>query len=146
MFVAQVHHEAARSGGGPWPGPAQPSNAPCCGDLRRPAGRDAHHGQVCHPFQHQAPPPAHVCWRSAARELRGSCELENTSSDTASCSVIHNWQCFLCLQLESWPGVIRSKFSYTVYSISFPKDNAAEWKKLFKPCASQRLFIPVCEA
>lgn len=63
---------------------------------------------------------------------------------TTSCSVIRNLQCFLCSQLESWPVMIRSKFSYTVYSISFPKDNAAEWKKLFKPCASQRLFLPVC--
>ncbi|XP_041819982.1 glucoside xylosyltransferase 1 [Chelmon rostratus] len=45
--------------------------------------------------------------------------------------------------LESWPGFIRSKFNYTVYSISFPSENAAEWKKLFKPCASQRLFLPL---
>ncbi|XP_068162552.1 glucoside xylosyltransferase 1-like isoform X2 [Antennarius striatus] len=45
--------------------------------------------------------------------------------------------------LDSWPGFIRSKFNYTVYSISFPNDNAAEWKKLFKPCASQRLFLPL---
>ncbi|KAM8740088.1 glucoside xylosyltransferase 1 isoform 2-T2 [Acanthopagrus schlegelii] len=44
--------------------------------------------------------------------------------------------------LESWPGFIHSKFNYTVYSISFPSENAAEWKKLFKPCASQRLFLP----
>lgn len=42
--------------------------------------------------------------------------------------------------------MIRSKFSYTLYSISFPEDNAAEWKKLFKPCASQRLFLPVCSS
>lgn len=46
-------------------------------------------------------------------------------------------------QLESWPDFIRSKFNYTVYPISFPSENAAEWKKLFKPCASQRLFLPV---
>ncbi|KAM9327587.1 glucoside xylosyltransferase 1-like isoform 1-T1 [Pholidichthys leucotaenia] len=45
--------------------------------------------------------------------------------------------------LESWPGFIHSRFNYTVYSISFPSENAAEWKKLFKPCASQRLFLPV---
>ncbi|KAM6895911.1 glucoside xylosyltransferase 1-like [Xenentodon cancila] len=45
--------------------------------------------------------------------------------------------------LESWPGFIRSRFNYTIYSISFPSDNAAEWKKLFKPCASQRLFLPL---
>lgn len=54
--------------------------------------------------------------------------------------------CDRCPQLESWPDLIRSKFSYTVYSISFPRDNAAEWKKLFKPCASQRLFLPVCSS
>lgn len=45
--------------------------------------------------------------------------------------------------LESWPGFVRSRFNYTVYSISFPSENAAEWKKLFKPCASQRLFLPL---
>ncbi|AWO98003.1 putative glucoside xylosyltransferase 1 [Scophthalmus maximus] len=45
--------------------------------------------------------------------------------------------------LESWPGFIHSRFQYTVYSISFPSENAAEWKKLFKPCASQRLFLPL---
>uniref|UniRef100_A0A3Q4AFY2 Glucoside xylosyltransferase 1 n=1 Tax=Mola mola TaxID=94237 RepID=A0A3Q4AFY2_MOLML len=45
--------------------------------------------------------------------------------------------------LESWPGFIHSKFKYTVYTISFPSENAAEWKKLFKPCASQRLFLPL---
>lgn len=148
--VAQVHHAAAGSGGGSWPGPARPSDAPCCGGLRRPAGRDTHHGQVCHPFQHQAPPPAHLRWRSAARQLHGSCELKILPLIivclATSCSVIHNLQCLLCSQLESWPDTIRSKFSYTVYSISFPKDNAAEWKKLFKPCASQRLFLPVCLA
>jgi len=27
--------------------------------------------------------------------------------------------------------------------ITFPTDKAEEWKKLFKPCASQRLFLPV---
>ncbi|XP_038163424.1 glucoside xylosyltransferase 1 [Cyprinodon tularosa] len=45
--------------------------------------------------------------------------------------------------LESWPDAFRSRFNYTVYSISFPSENAGEWKKLFKPCASQRLFLPL---
>ncbi|XP_053497210.1 glucoside xylosyltransferase 1 isoform X1 [Ictalurus furcatus] len=45
--------------------------------------------------------------------------------------------------LESWPGSFRSKFNYTTYPITFPSDNAKEWKKLFKPCASQRLFLPL---
>lgn len=35
------------------------------------------------------------------------------------------------------------KFMYTLYPITFPSENAAEWKKLFKPCASQRLFLPL---
>ncbi|XP_074050836.1 glucoside xylosyltransferase 1 isoform X4 [Macrotis lagotis] len=34
-------------------------------------------------------------------------------------------------------------FNYTIYPITFPPENAAEWKKLFKPCASQRLFLPL---
>ncbi|XP_073688127.1 glucoside xylosyltransferase 1 isoform X2 [Garra rufa] len=45
--------------------------------------------------------------------------------------------------LESWPQRFRSKFNYSIYPITFPGDNAREWKKLFKPCASQRLFLPL---
>uniref|UniRef100_A0AAZ3RTX5 Glucoside xylosyltransferase 1 n=1 Tax=Oncorhynchus tshawytscha TaxID=74940 RepID=A0AAZ3RTX5_ONCTS len=45
--------------------------------------------------------------------------------------------------LESWPGSFRSRFNYTLYPITFPRENAGEWKKLFKPCASQRLFLPL---
>ncbi|KAL7867803.1 hypothetical protein SRHO_G00091870 [Serrasalmus rhombeus] len=45
--------------------------------------------------------------------------------------------------LESWPVRFRSKYNYTIYPITFPSDNAKEWKKLFKPCASQRLFLPL---
>ncbi|XP_048014542.1 glucoside xylosyltransferase 1 isoform X1 [Megalobrama amblycephala] len=45
--------------------------------------------------------------------------------------------------LESWPQRFRSRFNYSVYPITFPSDNAREWKRLFKPCASQRLFLPL---
>ncbi|XP_028285682.1 glucoside xylosyltransferase 1 isoform X1 [Parambassis ranga] len=45
--------------------------------------------------------------------------------------------------LESWPRTVQNKFNFTVYPITFPKENAREWKKLFKPCASQRLFLPL---
>lgn len=48
------------------------------------------------------------------------------------------------LKLGSWPRTIQAKFNFTIYPITFPKDNEREWKKLFKPCASQRLFLPVC--
>eukprot|EP00064_Thunnus_orientalis_P010353 superscaffoldBa00001400_g10379 len=45
--------------------------------------------------------------------------------------------------LYSWPRTVQSKFNFTIYPITFPRENAKEWKKLFKPCASQRLFLPV---
>ncbi|XP_076863298.1 glucoside xylosyltransferase 1 isoform X2 [Brachyhypopomus gauderio] len=45
--------------------------------------------------------------------------------------------------LELWPVRFRSKFNYTIYPITFPRANAKDWKRLFKPCASQRLFLPL---
>ncbi|XP_067946064.1 glucoside xylosyltransferase 2-like [Watersipora subatra] len=42
----------------------------------------------------------------------------------------------------SWPNEIRSKFKYRLYRITYPPDRFQEWKKLFKTCATQRLFIP----
>ncbi|CAK8688860.1 unnamed protein product [Clavelina lepadiformis] len=45
--------------------------------------------------------------------------------------------------LDLWPYSAKSKFHYTLYSIKYPDDgHAKEWKKLFKLCASQRLFLP----
>ncbi|KAK3102305.1 hypothetical protein FSP39_010364 [Pinctada imbricata] len=46
-------------------------------------------------------------------------------------------------QLDFWPEEYKSRMEYRIYDISFPgTKNAEEWKKLFKPCASQRLFLP----
>ncbi|XP_007546741.1 glucoside xylosyltransferase 1 isoform X1 [Poecilia formosa] len=45
--------------------------------------------------------------------------------------------------LEMWPVAVRTTFTFTIYPIAFPEENAIEWKKLFKPCASQRLFLPL---
>lgn len=45
--------------------------------------------------------------------------------------------------LDSWPQMVQRKFKFTIFPITFPKENAKEWKKLFKPCASQRLFLPL---
>uniref|UniRef100_T1JBB4 Uncharacterized protein n=1 Tax=Strigamia maritima TaxID=126957 RepID=T1JBB4_STRMM len=46
--------------------------------------------------------------------------------------------------LESWPAKIQRKLTFKIYPITFPLDlkDALEWRKLFKPCASQRLFLP----
>ncbi|CAH1395697.1 unnamed protein product [Nezara viridula] len=43
--------------------------------------------------------------------------------------------------LSEWVAKNNS-FSFETHPISFPKTQAEEWKKLFKPCASQRLFLP----
>ncbi|XP_067444404.1 glucoside xylosyltransferase 2 [Thunnus thynnus] len=46
-------------------------------------------------------------------------------------------------RLNQWPRPVRAKFQYSIYPITFSVGNADEWKKLFKPCAAQRLFLPV---
>lgn len=46
-------------------------------------------------------------------------------------------------QLDFWPPAYRKKIEYYIYNLTFPTTTKAdEWKKLFKPCAAQRLFIP----
>ncbi|KAM4650966.1 glucoside xylosyltransferase 2 [Discoglossus pictus] len=42
-----------------------------------------------------------------------------------------------------WPRPVTRRFEYKLYPITFSVGNAQEWKKLFKPCAAQRLFLPV---
>ncbi|XP_043084621.1 glucoside xylosyltransferase 1 isoform X2 [Puntigrus tetrazona] len=46
-------------------------------------------------------------------------------------------------ELDSWPRRYRSGFIYSLYPITFPGENSREWRRLFKPCASQRLFLPL---
>jgi UDP-xylose:glucoside alpha-1,3-xylosyltransferase len=40
--------------------------------------------------------------------------------------------------------VLETKFQFEVLPIQFPTEGNSvdEWRKLFKPCASQRLFLP----
>ncbi|XP_043564984.1 glucoside xylosyltransferase 1 isoform X1 [Chiloscyllium plagiosum] len=45
--------------------------------------------------------------------------------------------------LEIWKTAFHQRFNHTIYPITFPAETAAIWKKLFKPCASQRLFLPL---
>ncbi|XP_030425317.1 glucoside xylosyltransferase 2 isoform X1 [Gopherus evgoodei] len=45
-------------------------------------------------------------------------------------------------KLREWPSSYTKKFDYNIYPIAFSVGNAQEWKKLFKPCAAQRLFLP----
>ncbi|XP_068206791.1 glucoside xylosyltransferase 1-like [Palaemon carinicauda] len=43
----------------------------------------------------------------------------------------------------SWPSDIRERVTLTLHSITYPPgQDSKTWRKLFKPCASQRLFMP----
>ncbi|XP_046635726.1 glucoside xylosyltransferase 2-like [Daphnia pulicaria] len=44
--------------------------------------------------------------------------------------------------VKLWPDKVLNRMSLDLRPITFPADKAEEWKKLFKPCASQRLFLP----
>ena len=45
--------------------------------------------------------------------------------------------------LNPW-RTLQGSLQYKLYSLKFPRGEKKEdWKKLFKPCASQRLFLPV---
>jgi len=52
--------------------------------------------------------------------------------------------CIFIFQLNEWKTSTNNSFTYKVLPITFPlQENTDEWRKLFKPCASQRLFLPV---
>lgn len=44
--------------------------------------------------------------------------------------------------VKFWPEDVLNHMSLDLRPITFPPEKAEEWKKLFKPCASQRLFLP----
>ena len=47
-------------------------------------------------------------------------------------------------EIQKWPGFKHGQIQIDLLLIQFPGEgNFHEWKKLFKPCASQRLFLPV---
>ncbi|XP_034943589.1 glucoside xylosyltransferase 1 [Chelonus insularis] len=46
-------------------------------------------------------------------------------------------------KLSEWKLMTNNSFTYVLKPIKFPeKSDALMWKKLFKPCAAQRLFLP----
>uniref|UniRef100_UPI00398EABC7 glucoside xylosyltransferase 2 isoform X2 n=1 Tax=Pristiophorus japonicus TaxID=55135 RepID=UPI00398EABC7 len=44
--------------------------------------------------------------------------------------------------IKAWPFSYKANLEYNIYPINFSVGNPQEWKKLFKPCAAQRLFLP----
>ncbi|XP_059473831.1 glucoside xylosyltransferase 1 [Neocloeon triangulifer] len=45
-------------------------------------------------------------------------------------------------KLKEWSGVKELRFRFEVRPIELPRERQEEWRRLFKPCASQRLFLP----
>lgn len=46
-------------------------------------------------------------------------------------------------KLDDWQKVTKNPFTFEIFPLTFPVQNEKEWKQLFKPCAAQRLFLPV---
>ena len=47
-------------------------------------------------------------------------------------------------KFDSYPASVKEHFQFTIYNLSYPPgEDMKKWKKLFKTCASQRLFLPV---
>ncbi|XP_037500168.2 glucoside xylosyltransferase 1 [Rhipicephalus sanguineus] len=44
-------------------------------------------------------------------------------------------------EYSSWPDTIKERVSCEVIPVWFPKDNYHQWWSMFKPCATQRLFL-----
>ncbi|KAL1419518.1 hypothetical protein MTO96_025262 [Rhipicephalus appendiculatus] len=44
-------------------------------------------------------------------------------------------------EYSSWPDSIKKRVSFDVMSVWFPKEKYNEWWAMFKPCATQRLFL-----
>ncbi|XP_075554751.1 glucoside xylosyltransferase 2-like isoform X1 [Dermacentor variabilis] len=45
-------------------------------------------------------------------------------------------------EYSSWPDSVRKRVSCEVKLEWFPKDNYHEWRYMFRPCTTQRLFLP----
>ncbi|KAF6032428.1 GXYLT1 [Bugula neritina] len=46
-------------------------------------------------------------------------------------------------EFDSWPDDLVNKMQFQLYSITYPPEKFDEWKKVFKTCATQRLFMPI---
>lgn len=47
-------------------------------------------------------------------------------------------------KLSEWRSTVAGdkRLNYEIHELQFPKEHDAEWRRLFKPCAAQRLFLP----
>ena len=48
------------------------------------------------------------------------------------------------VQLDTFPASWTNDFHYKLYPIQYPSYlDVDDWQKLFRPCATQRIFLPV---
>lgn len=46
-------------------------------------------------------------------------------------------------KLTDWRDIFPQLLDFEILPLKFPNQSETEWKALFKPCAAQRLFLPV---
>ncbi|EEC08312.1 glycosyltransferase domain-containing protein, putative, partial [Ixodes scapularis] len=46
------------------------------------------------------------------------------------------------VRIREWPSSVLQRVTYSLRLVEFPKKSPHNWKELFGPCASQRLFLP----
>lgn len=46
-------------------------------------------------------------------------------------------------KLSDWRSLLPEVFDFELLPLQFPSNSDTEWRTLFKPCAAQRLFLPV---
>lgn len=46
-------------------------------------------------------------------------------------------------KLTDWRDIFPQLLDFEILPLKFPNQSEMEWKSLFKPCAAQRLFLPV---
>lgn len=46
-------------------------------------------------------------------------------------------------KLSDWRSLRPEEFDFELLPLQFPPSSEGEWRTLFKPCAAQRLFLPV---
>ena len=46
-------------------------------------------------------------------------------------------------ELRRWPDIVKARLTVTLYPVSYPNNiDMKEWRAMYKPCATQRLFLP----
>ena len=53
------------------------------------------------------------------------------------------WENINIIKYQSFPESVKKRVTFTYYSIWFPAKNYEWWKKLYRPCATEKIFFSV---